>query len=99
MEGSPQDGKNSLAAGMVVQVWGHPPRDTQGYPGISTDTQEYPQKPGELAGAWVAFQSGKTSSSLPCLCSTWEVAAGGSLPCGGTGDNGAASLINSGSGC
>lgn len=89
MEGSPLDGKNSLAAGMVVQGLG---TSTQGHPGTSTDTQG-------AAGAAVAFHSSKPSSSLPCLCSTWEVAAGGFLPRGGTGDNGAASLIDSGSGC
>lgn len=95
VEGSPLDGKSCLAAGVVVQGWG---TSTHRHPQTPTNIHRHPLFPRELAGASVAFQQQQNQSSLPCLCSMWEVAAGGSLPCGGTGNNGAASLINSGSG-
>lgn len=78
-----------MGKALVVQGSGTP-TDIQRHPQISTNTRG--------AGSDLSAAANSAAPCPPCLY-TWEVAAGGSLPCGGTGDNGAASLINSGSGC
>lgn len=83
------------------RAWGDPPTDTHGHPQISTNTDihRHPLSPRELAGAPVAFQE---QQKQQLLALPLQQVGGGSwcIPAlWGTGDNGAASLINSGSGC